>query len=126
MQRVIIVAISGLVGVTVGGITLAACSSFASSDTPVGPDASPVMVADAAVSEASVDVDAAPQPPVGNGGCVPDPSRFDVPGNGIDEDCNGKADDADLLCDGPLVIASTDAFDAASSVLIEDFAVGIP
>ena len=36
---------------------------------------------------------------------------FDVPGNGIDEDCNGVADDEPADCDTGLKMASSDGFD---------------
>ena len=35
----------------------------------------------------------------GDGSCTLDPSRIDVPGNGLDEDCSGQADDDSPLCD---------------------------
>lgn len=41
---------------------------------------------------------------------------FDVPGNGIDEDCNGVADDEPADCDDTLAMAGTDAFDGAKAV----------
>src|SRR5205085_5775230 len=41
----------------------------------------------------------------------------DVPGNGLDEDCNGTADDEEVDCDtGGFPIAGTDPFDAAKSM----------
>jgi hypothetical protein len=41
---------------------------------------------------------------------------FDVPGNGIDEDCNGVADDEPADCDMGLAMGSTDAFDGAKAI----------
>jgi hypothetical protein len=43
------------------------------------------------------------------------PGRIDVPGNGLDEDCSGKADD-DVACDASISISSTDARDAAKAL----------
>ena len=41
---------------------------------------------------------------------------FDVPGNGIDEDCNGTPDDEPADCDKSLTMASSDAFDGAKAM----------
>jgi hypothetical protein len=41
---------------------------------------------------------------------------FDVPGNGIDEDCNGTPDDEPTDCDDGLNMASSDAFDGAKAI----------
>ena len=41
---------------------------------------------------------------------------FDVPGNGIDEDCNGVADDEPADCDTGLKMASSDGFDGAKAI----------
>ena len=41
---------------------------------------------------------------------------FDVPGNGIDEDCNGTPDDEPEDCDKSLPMAATDAFDGAKAL----------
>lgn len=41
---------------------------------------------------------------------------FDVPGNGLDEDCNGVADDEPTDCDQGLAMASSDAFDGAKAI----------
>jgi hypothetical protein len=48
--------------------------------------------------------------------CSLDPTVFDVPGNGLDDDCNGKIDDEILVCDGAVSLASTDAFEAAKAL----------
>jgi hypothetical protein len=44
------------------------------------------------------------------------PGAFDVPGNGKDEDCNGKADDEPTDCDANLALAGTDPLDAARAI----------
>jgi hypothetical protein len=44
------------------------------------------------------------------------PGAFDVAGNGVDEDCNGKADDEPTGCDAALQVASTDPMDAAKAI----------
>ncbi len=57
-------------------------------------------------------------PPSGGGGgaaCKQDPSKYDFPGNGVDEDCSGKADD-EAACDDSLALASNDANDAAKAL----------
>ena len=41
---------------------------------------------------------------------------FDVPGNGIDEDCNGVPDDEPTDCDQGLTITGTSAFDGAKAL----------
>jgi hypothetical protein len=41
---------------------------------------------------------------------------FDVPGNGIDEDCNGTPDDEPADCDDGLAMAANDAFDGAKAI----------
>jgi len=41
---------------------------------------------------------------------------FDVPGNGIDEDCNGTPDDEPTDCDNGLPLEATDAFDGAKAI----------
>jgi hypothetical protein len=45
------------------------------------------------------------------------PGALDVPGNGVDEDCNGTPDDAELDCDSVITShASTDPNDAARAI----------
>lgn len=41
---------------------------------------------------------------------------FDVPGNGVDEDCNGTPDDEVTDCDADLDIAGDDPFDGARAI----------
>lgn len=50
--------------------------------------------------------------------CTPqmNPGAFDYPGNGVDEDCNGKADDNPTNCDGNLAVASANAEDGAKAI----------
>lgn len=53
-------------------------------------------------------------------GC-PDPSAvnpgaFDVPGNGVDDDCNGAVDDAPATCDGGLASSPSSAADYAAAL----------
>lgn len=40
----------------------------------------------------------------------------DIPGNGIDEDCSGKADDEAASCDDSLDVAPGDAYEAAAAM----------
>ncbi len=44
------------------------------------------------------------------------PAFYDFPGNGVDEDCSGTADDGEDECDGALALDSSDAFDAAKAM----------
>lgn len=52
----------------------------------------------------------------GNAAAGCDPGYYDVPGNGMDEDCSGVADDADAPCDTGLAIDSSDPYDAAKAL----------
>ena len=44
------------------------------------------------------------------------PGAFDVPGNGIDDDCNGAADDQAVRCDMGLLVADNDPYNAARAM----------
>ena len=44
------------------------------------------------------------------------PGAFDVPGNGVDDDCNGAADDAPAACDAALASDSSRALDYAAAI----------
>lgn len=55
-------------------------------------------------------------PPVMGTPCAPDLSFLDVPGNKVDEDCSGKADDDVVACDSSLVISSVDPLEAAKAL----------
>jgi hypothetical protein len=44
------------------------------------------------------------------------PGAFDYPGNNVDEDCNGKADDNPTACDGNLAVGSNNAEDGAKAI----------
>lgn len=44
------------------------------------------------------------------------PGAYDVPGNGVDEDCNGIVDDEPELCDWGLPIKGDDPMDAARAI----------
>lgn len=56
--------------------------------------------------------------------CTPDVSAFDEPGNGVDEDCSGKADDETFACDSGLALGSSDPLDAAKAMGLCKKAVG--
>jgi hypothetical protein len=40
----------------------------------------------------------------------------DIPGNGMDDDCDGKVDNEELECDGSLQKAASDPYDAAKAI----------
>jgi len=50
--------------------------------------------------------------------CTPlmNPAARDYPKNGVDEDCDGAADDGDETCDADLAIDNDDAMDAARAI----------
>lgn len=50
--------------------------------------------------------------------CTPqmNPGAQDYPGNNIDEDCNGAADDNPAACDGQIDLASADPMDGARAI----------
>jgi hypothetical protein len=89
-------------------LLFAACSSFEDASSRGSNDAGSPMTQDA-----SSDGEAGP---VTGTPCKLDPSLLDIPGNKIDEDCSGKADDDSVLCDGSLSLASSDPFDAAKAI----------
>lgn len=51
----------------------------------------------------------------GGKNCQPDSTKFDAPGNGADDDCNGKVDDV-ATCDASLAVDASDAMDAAKAL----------
>jgi hypothetical protein len=106
-------ALSGLLLVILGGVGLGACTGEDASLEAGGDAADGSTSPDSSAGEAGA-ADSQP-PPVGSP-CSFDPSRFDVPGNGLDDDCNGKVDDEDPVCDGALTLASSDALDAAKAM----------
>ena len=44
------------------------------------------------------------------------PGAYDVPGNGLDEDCNGVPDDTVTSCDATLALDDADPFNAAKAI----------
>src|SRR4029078_5444343 len=50
--------------------------------------------------------------------CNPSQNKgaYDIPGNGIDEDCSGTPDDAEVDCDTSLKSKSKDPFDGAKAL----------
>jgi hypothetical protein len=52
------------------------------------------------------------------------PAAYDFPGNGVDEDCNGKPDDTPTNCDGALAEDGSDALDGARAMGLCKLAAG--
>jgi hypothetical protein len=52
----------------------------------------------------------------GSGTAACDSGAFDIPGNGVDDDCNGKVDDAVALCDQGLASNSSNELDYAKAI----------
>lgn len=114
MKKARSVALSGAVAVVLAGV--GACVGDDASGAHVGPGADADAAPEASIPDGSTrDADSAVLPP-DEMLCTFDPSRIDLPGNGLDEDCSGKADDEELLCDGSLALGSSDAFDGAKAM----------
>jgi hypothetical protein len=105
----------GLVVVVLAGAGMEACVGDDASGVPLAAVADAAPEGSTSVPDGASPLDGAGLPPVGMG-CTADPSRIDIPGNSVDEDCSGKADDEDVLCDGSLAESSSDAFDAARAM----------
>lgn len=116
MKTVGSVAAYGFLVAILAGATLEACTGDDPALSASGQESDASTSAPAPEGSTGSGADAALVDGGEGGPCTFDPSRIDVPGNGLDDDCSGKADDEDLLCDGSLVLASTDAFDAAKAM----------
>src|SRR4051794_12509112 len=105
----------GLLGFSL--IFLIACSGATATDLtgPYVEGAAP-PVAPAPPGQHDVDPPKNPDHPKPPGpACTADPSKYDFPGNAVDEDCSGKADD-EAACDDKLVLTSSDPMDAAKAL----------